>query len=87
MLTVSEWVVSAVLMVLALIIIILVLFQQSDDDGLSGAISGSSSMGYDSYLGKNEGRTTGAKLAKFTKIIAVVFFLLVLAADIMTLVH
>lgn len=86
MLTVSELVISAILIVLALIIIILVLFQQSDDDGLSGAIGGSSSTGYDSYLGKNESRTTGAKLAKFTKIVAVIFFVLVLAADVITLV-
>ena len=56
MLSVAEWVISAVLIVVALVMIIIVLFQQSDDDGLSGAIGGSSSA-YDSYLGKNEGRT------------------------------
>lgn len=82
---VSLWIISAILLVLALIIIVLVLFQQSDDDGLSGAIGGSSSMGYDSYLGKNESRTTGAKLAKFTKIIAFCFFALVLVADIISI--
>lgn len=82
---VSLWVISAILLVLALIIIVLVLFQQADDDGLSGAIGGSSSMGYDSYLGKNESRTTSAKLAKFTKIIAFCFFALVLVANILTI--
>lgn len=85
MLTMPEWIISAILLVLALIIIVLVLFQQSDDDGLSGAISGSSSAGYDSYLGKNEGRTTNAKLAKFTKIVAVIFFVLVLVINIINL--
>ena len=87
MLTVSEWVISIIIMLLALVIIVLVLFQQSDDDGMSAAIGGSSSASYDSYLGKNEGRTTNAKLARFTKIIAIVFFVLVLVADIVTLIH
>lgn len=83
MLTVSEWVISAVLIVVALFMIIIVLFQETDDDGLSGAIGGSSSA-YDSYLGKNEGRTTTAKLAKFTKIMATVFFVFVLVLDVIT---
>ncbi len=82
MLSVAEWVISAVLIVVALVMIIIVLFQQSDDDGLSGAIGGSSSA-YDSYLGKNEGRTTTAKLAKFTKIMATIFFVFVLVLDVL----
>ncbi len=85
MLSVSEWVISIVLMIVSVIIIIMVLFQQTDDDGLSGAIGGSSSA-YDSYLGKNEGRTTNAKLAKFTKILATVFFVFVMVLDIITLI-
>ncbi len=85
MLSVSEWIISIVLMIVSVIIIIMVLFQQTDDDGLSGAIGGSSSA-YDSYLGKNEGRTTNAKLAKFTKILATVFFVFVMVLDIITLI-
>ena len=85
MLSVSEWVISIVLMIVSVIIIIMVLFQQTDDDGLSGAIGGSSSA-YDSYLGKNEGRTTNTKLAKFTKILATVFFVFVMVLDIITLI-
>lgn len=83
MLTISEWIISAVLMVIAVIMIVIVLFQETDDDGLSGAIGGSSSA-YDSYLGKNEGRTTNAKLAKFTKIMATIFFVFVLVLDVLT---
>lgn len=86
MLTASEWVISVMLLILAVVIIIIVLFQQSDDDGLSGAIGGSSSA-YDSYLGKNESRTTSAKLARFTKILATVFFVFVMVLDIIILVH
>lgn len=85
MLSVTEWIISILLMVVSVVIIIMVLFQQTDDDGLSGAIGGSSSA-YDSYLGKNEGRTTNAKLAKFTKIMATVFFVFVMVLDIITLI-
>ena len=85
MLSVSEWIISIVLMIVSVIIIIMVLFQQTDDDGLSGAIGGSSSA-YDSSLGKNEGRTTDAKLAKFTKILATVFFVFVMVLDVITLI-
>ncbi len=85
MLTTAEWVISIILIIVALVIIVMVLFQRGDDDGLSGTIAGSSSSSYDSYLGKNEGRTTNAKLAKFTRNIAIVFFVLILLADIITL--
>ena len=81
MLTTWEWIISILLMVVAIVMIIIVLFQQSDDDGLSSAIGGSSSA-YDSYLGKNESRTTSAKLAKFTKMLAAVFFVFVMVLDI-----
>ena len=83
MLSVAEWILSALLLVVAIVMIVIVLFQQTDDDGLSGAIGGSSSA-YDSYLGKNEGRTTTAKLAKFTKIMAAIFFVFVLVLDVIT---
>lgn len=86
MLTTAEWIFSVALIIVALFIIVIVLFQQTDDDGLSGAIGGSSSA-YDSYLGKNEGRTTNAKLAKFTKILATIFFVFVLVLDVITVLH
>ncbi len=86
MLTAWEWIISILLMVVAVVLIIIVLFQQSDDDGLSGAIGGSSSA-YDSYLGKNESRTTSAKLAKFTKMLAAVFFVFVMVLDIIILIN
>ena len=86
MLTAWEWILSILLMLVAIVMIIIVLFQQSDDDGLSGAIGGSSSA-YDSYLGKNESRTTSAKLAKFTKMLAAVFFVFVMVLDIIILIN
>ena len=83
MLTIPEWIISGVLMAIAVFMVVIVLFQESDDDGLGGTIAGSSSA-YDSYLGKNEGRTTNAKLARFTKIMATIFFVFVLVLDVLT---
>ena len=80
--TLMEWyevVLGVVLMLTAVLITVLVLMQKSNDDGLSGAIVGGSA---DTFYGKNKGRTNEAKLAKITKILAVVFFVLVLGTSI-----
>ncbi len=65
-----HYLVGAVLVVASILIVILVMLQQSQQQGLSGAIAG----GSDSFFDKNKGRTKEAKLAKFTKILAAVFF-------------
>lgn len=67
------------LILLAVVIIGLVLVQESNQQGLSGAISGGSS---ESFFGKNKGRTNEAKVAFVTKIVAGVFFVLALVATI-----
>ncbi|MBQ6163329.1 MAG: preprotein translocase subunit SecG [Clostridia bacterium] len=72
-----EIVFGCALIVVSVLITVLVLMQKSNDDGLSGAIVGGSA---DTFYGKNKGRTKEAKLAKMTKYLAVVFFVLVLAA-------
>ncbi len=70
---------GVVLILLAIIIIVLVLMQESNQQGLSGAISGGSS---ESFFGKNKGRTDEAKKAFITKIAASVFLVLVLVTSI-----
>ncbi len=62
-----------VLVLVAVAIIVIVLLQQSRESGLSGVIAG----GAETFFGKNKGRSIEAKLAKYTKILAVVFFVLV----------
>lgn len=52
-------------------LVILVLMQEGKSAGL-GAISGSS----DTYWGKNKGRSREANLARWTKILAVLFIVL-----------
>ena len=65
-----EILIGVLVIVISLIIVAIVLMQQSRQAGLSGAIAG----GSDTFFGKNKSRTIDAKLAKYTKIISVVFF-------------
>lgn len=74
-----HYVLGAVLLIASIIIVVLVMLQQSKQAGLSGAIAG----GADTFFGKNKGRTMEAKLAKYTKIIAIVFMVVSLAAVIL----
>lgn len=73
--TVWQYILGGVLMVISLVLVVLVLKQQSKAEGLSGAISGGSS---DTYFGKHKGRSNEAKLEKLTKIFCTVFIILTL---------
>lgn len=64
------------LIISSIAIIAIVLLQEGRSAGLSGAIAG----GADTFFGKNKGRTMEAKLVKWTKIIAISFFAIVLTA-------
>ena len=46
-----------------------------------GVVFGGSSSAYDSYLGKNEGRTKEAILNKITRTLGIIMFVLVLAIN------
>lgn len=74
-------VLASLLIVSALIIIIVVLLQESKSAGLSGAIAG----GADTFFGKNKGRTIEAKLQKWTKYIAILFFVVSIATTFLLL--
>ena len=80
--TALQIVFGIILVLLALVIIFLVLVQESNQQGLSGAISGGSS---ESFFGKNKGRTDEAKKAFFTKVLAVVFMVLALVTVLVSL--
>lgn len=71
-----HYVLGSILIVASIVIVILVMLQQSKQAGLSGAIAG----GADTFFGKNKGRTMEAKLAKLTKILAIVFMVVALAS-------
>ena len=63
------------------VIILVVLAQDSKDDGLTSAIGG----GYNSsFYEGNKGRTKDAKLSRFTKVSAVLLFVVTLALNIIS---
>ena len=80
--TALQIVFGIILVLLALVIIFLVLVQESNQQGLSGAISGGSS---ESFFGKNKGRTDEAKKAFFTKILATVFMVIALVTVVVSM--
>lgn len=71
-----HFLIGGILIVASIFIVILVMLQQSRQAGLSGAIAG----GSDSFYEKNKGRSKEARLAFFTKVVSVVFFVVTLVA-------
>ena len=71
-----HYLIGAILVFASVIIIATVMLQQSKQQGLSGAIAG----GADTFFDKNKGRTKEAKLAKITKVFAIVFLVTALAS-------
>ena len=71
-----EYIFGFIMIIVAIVLVALILLQQSRNSGLSGAIAG----GADNFFGKNKGNSNDAKLAKITKILAVVFFVITLLA-------
>ena len=76
-----EIVLGVFLILLSVLLIAIVLMQKSREGGLSGAIAG----GSDTFFGKNKGRTNEARLAKMTRYIAIVFFVLAFVATLLIL--
>lgn len=71
---------GAVLLVACIAIVILCLAQeQKSQDSMTAALSGGSS---DSFYGKNEGRSREAILAKITRILGIILFVVTLAVNI-----
>ena len=72
-----EILIGVLVIIVSLVIIAAVLLQQGRRAGINGAISG----GADTFLSKNKARTFDATLARLTKWIAVLFFILALVAN------
>lgn len=77
--TVWEIIIGIVLIILSLVMICVVLLQEGRQSNL-GAIAGAA----DSFMEKGRARTLDAILAKWTKVLAIVFFVLVLAGMLIT---
>ncbi|MEA5051473.1 MAG: preprotein translocase subunit SecG [Oscillospiraceae bacterium] len=75
-----EIVAGSMLLLCSLCIILAVMLQSGKGDGLSGAI-----MGGGDYSYRGKGKDNDAKLARMTKILAVVFFVVTLAVNVIAL--
>ena len=75
------YIIGACVIIVSLAIIFAVLFQQGRRAGINGAISG----GADTFLSKTKARTVDAKLARGTKYIVILFFVLAIVANIVAL--
>ena len=76
-----EIVLGIVLIVTSIALVAVVLFQEGRQAGLSGAIAG----GAETFLGKNKSKTIEQKLVNITKVLAGIFFVLSLGANLLFL--
>lgn len=79
--TAVEIIIEIAVILVSLVIIAVVLLQQGHRAGINGAISG----GADTFLSKNKARTFDATLSRWTKYIAILFFVLSIVANIIAL--
>ena len=77
--SVYEYIIGAILILFSLLIIVVVLFQEGRQANL-GVISGAA----ESFMDKSMAKTWDARLAKWTKVIAIAFFVLVFAGMLVT---
>ncbi len=79
----SAWeiVIGILMLIVSVIIIAVVLLQEGRRSGISGAISG----GADTFLSKHKARTFDAFLARWTKYIAIAFFVIAIVANVIAL--
>lgn len=73
--SIPKIVLTVIQMLAGLFLIAVVLLQSGKSAGLSGAIAG----GMDTFMSKNKAKTWDAKLAKWTKWVAIAFMLLTLS--------
>ncbi len=68
---------TVIQVLLAIFLIVVVLLQEGKSAGLSGAIAG----GADTFLSKNKAKSWDAKLARWTKWVAIAFVVLTLVVS------
>ena len=74
---VVDYIIGAFLIIFAIIMIFVVILQEGNSKGI-GVVTG----GADTFLSKNKARTLNSKLARWTKVLAIGFALLVVAINI-----
>ena len=76
---IPQLILSIILFLLSLFLVAVVLLQEGKTAGLSGAISG----GADTFLSKNKAKSWDAKLARWTKWVAIGFMILTMVLTLM----
>lgn len=79
--SVWEVIVGAFVLLLSIVVIVVVILQQGRRAGISGAIAG----GADTFLSKNKSRKADALLERYTKYVAILFFVLAIVANVLAL--
>ncbi|MBS5659774.1 MAG: preprotein translocase subunit SecG [Clostridiales bacterium] len=72
---------GVLLLISSVLIILIVMMQSGRESNMSASLTGTQA---DSYLGRNQSRTKEARLARLTKVLAVVFFVVTLAVNLIT---
>ena len=78
---VFEIILGILVILVSLVIIIAIVLQPGRRAGINGVISG----GADTFLSKNKARTFDALLSRWTKYVAILFFILAIVANILAL--
>ena len=79
--TALDYVIGALVLVFSIIVVGVVLLQQGHRSGINGAISGAA----DTFLSKNKARTFDAFLSRWTKYVAILFFILAIVCNVIAL--
>ena len=74
---VVDYIIGAVLILFSIVMIFVVILQEGNSKGV-GVVTG----GADTFLSKNKARTVYSKLARWTKVLAIGFALLVVAINV-----
>lgn len=77
--SVLEIIGGILIVLMSIAIVVLVLFQESPKGSGVSALTGG-----DSYYNKNQGRTLDAVLSRFTKYLAIAFFIVVIAVNVLS---
>lgn len=80
--TALQYIVGAIVVVMAIALVVLITFQQGKRKGLENVISGNSSG--NSYLNKTEAAKKGKKFEKVTLYVAIAFAVVVIAMYLVT---
>ena len=74
---VVDYIIGSVLILFSIVMVFVVILQEGNSKGV-GVVTG----GADTFLSKNKARTVNSKLARWTKVLAIGFALLVVAINV-----